>query len=418
MNFLSTKENKFVYNNTEVILKGIGLGNWLNLEHFMFGLPGTDSQIREAILNEYGEDNYNTFWDKYYSVYISEQDIKFIHSLGMNHVRIAINHNLFNKNNFDSSIAIRELNKLIEYLKKYNIWGIIDIHTVPGGQNPDWHSDNYSGVDNFWTDKNSKLEIIDLWSKIANYYKNEPIIGGFDLINEPCYFNKSNDLEMISFFEACTKAIREVNTNHIIFYSGNTYSRDFSMFSKNLDFNSAYTFHLYPFLQIPQKINSKNCKKELLESLHKDVTLEHLTNKLKKPLWCGETGHPLHLAQNSNILQEFISILESKNIGWALWPLKDCGQMALTFPKKDGKWNTICKQLSNNWCFWNLFTQDSFLATQGKEDKYEYYKWLANESTDAWKITKDNFKNLPFNKLLDALNDFKFENCLRNNSIN
>lgn len=47
MNFLTAEGNNFVSHCQPVILKGVGLGNWLTLEHFMFGMPGTDSQIMQ-----------------------------------------------------------------------------------------------------------------------------------------------------------------------------------------------------------------------------------------------------------------------------------------------------------------------------------------------------------------------------------
>jgi len=414
MEFLSTHGIQYISNNNPVQLRGIGLGNWLTLEHFMFGLPGTDSQIRQVIKETYGVEKSNLFWDKYYLTYVSEEDIRYVHNCGMNHVRIPVNYKLFFTDSFEKSVAIREIDRILEYLKKHEIWGIIDLHAVPGGQNPDWHSDNHSGKDNFWSDNTAIDLVVELWGRIAEYYKNEPAIGGYDLINEPCFFTKESELKMIDFFRKCTVSIRTVDTNHIIFYSGNTYSRDFSMFSENLDENSSYTFHLYPFLQIPDDIHSEKLHTKLMECLHRDVTYEYLTEILQKPLWCGETGHPLHLPDSYHILNHFISILEDKQIGWALWPLKDSGAMAMTYAKKEGKWNKLCMQLSDNWSFWNIFTKDSILSAEKEDDKYIYYQWLANESTKAWEVVHNNFNKLPFVRLLEALDDFKFENCIKN----
>jgi len=411
MKFLSTLHNQFVCNNKTILLKGVGLGNWLNLEHFMFGLPGTDSQIRQAILESYGKEKYNQFWDKYYSVYIQEKDIAYVRDCEMNHVRIAVNYKLFYTDSFEKSVAIREIDRVLEYCKKYSIWAIIDLHAVPGGQNPDWHSDNESGKDSFWQDEKAKASIIELWEKIANYYKDESTIGGYDLINEPCYFEKETDSLLIDFFRKCTSAIRSVDKKHIIFYSGNVYSRDFTMFTENLDENCSYTFHLYPFLQIANHLQSEELFDKLLESLVRDVSFEHLTKVLQKPLWCGETGHPLHLPQSYNSLQEFISILNSKHISWALWPLKDKGSMAMTFPQNDCSWNRLCKELSNNWSFWEIFNQDSMISAMQETDKSIFYNRIATETTMAWQIVRKNMVSVPFEKFIGALDDFKFDTC-------
>jgi len=417
MKFLSIQGINCISNNTPIQLRGVGLGNWLTLEHFMFGIPGTDSQIRQTILETYGIEKSNHFWNKYYSVYIQEKDIKYVNDCGMNHVRIPINYQLFFTDSVEKSVAIREVDRILKYLKKYKLYGIIDLHAVPGGQNPDWHSDNYSGKDNFWSDNNAINKVVKLWGRIAEYYKNEPAIGGYDLINEPCFFSKSSETVMINFFRKCTNAIRKIDSNHIIFYSGNTYSRDFSMFTENLDENSSFTFHLYPFLQIPDDMQSTDIHTKLEESLYRDVSYEHLTKNLKKPLWCGETGHPLHMPDSYHALYNFISILEDKYVGWALWPLKDCGAMGMLLADKKGEWNKLCMEISDNWVFWDIFSKDSILSAEKEKDKYSYYKWLANESTNGWKLVRNNLRKISFDRLVAALDDFKFENCTINKQL-
>lgn len=417
MQYLSTKDNNFICNGNNVMLRGVGLGNWLCLEHFMLGLPGTETQIRQAILETYGQEKYDLFWNTYYRAYISEKDIAYIAQCGMNHIRIPISYKLFYTDSFENSVAIREIDRILEYCKKHSIWAILDIHAVPGGQNPNWHSDNSSGQDNFWYNSTAMSQIVELWKDIATYYKDEPTVGAYDLINEPCFFKNEAEKNMIAFFESCTQAIRSVDTKHIILYSGNTYSRDFSVFTSNLDDNSAYTFHLYPFLQIQESIRKNNVEDAMIKSLYTDVTLEHLENTLKKPLWCGETGHPMHMSESYDILPKFLHILEDKNIGWALWPLKDRGAMGILHQKENSSWNTICNKLSDNWIFWNIFSEDSILAAEKEDDKYAYYHRLAENSTKAWETVRTNLKNLKFETLLDSLNDFSFDNCIQNKEL-
>ena len=117
MEFLTTQGSNYISNNASVQLRGVGLGNWLNLEHFMFGLPGTDSQIRQAILETYGLEKSTLFWDTYYSVYVHEEDIRYVQECVMNHVRIPINYQLFFTDSFEKSVAIREIDRILPYLK-------------------------------------------------------------------------------------------------------------------------------------------------------------------------------------------------------------------------------------------------------------------------------------------------------------
>jgi hypothetical protein len=417
MQFLSINKTDFVCNGKRVELKGVGLGNWLMLEHFMFGMPGSEVQIRQAVSETYGVESSEMFWDAYYENYMGEEDIRFVQECGMNHVRIAVNSRLFLGENFAESPAVRQIDRIIPFLRKYGVWGILDIHAVPGGQNPDWHSDNSSGMDNFWSDDSAQKEIVDLWGRIARYYKDEPAIGGYDLINEPCYFMKDSERGMLNFFKQCTEGIRKHDSRHIIFYSGNTYSRDFSMFAENMDEQCAYTFHLYPFLQLPGETGDVDVDGKLERCLRKDVSYDHLRETLKKPLWCGETGHPLHGMENVGILHSFVKLLEKENIGWALWPLKDRGAMGMLSAKSNGAWNQLCEKVSESWNFWELFTQDSILSAQKEKDPYAYYRQLAGESSRGWEIVRKNLKTLPFEELMEGVKDFSFKNCTKNSGL-
>ncbi|MDA3883094.1 MAG: cellulase family glycosylhydrolase [Bacteroidales bacterium] len=386
----------------------------------MFGMPGTDAEIRAVFEKQYGTELSQQFWNSFYSAAVNEADIAFVQQCGLNNIRIPVNYKLFNDAaDFTSSTAIREIDRILALCKKYSLWAIIDLHTAPKGQNPDWHSDNNSGKDGFWYDTDAIDSFIAVWIQIAEYYSNNTTVGGYDLINEPCYFTEEGTQGMMSFYQKCTSAIRKVDQNHIIFYEGNTYSRDFSMFTENLDDNCAYTFHLYPFLQLPDKLHSTNKKELLRQSLYKDVSLEHLQKHLKKPLWCGETGHPLHLPDSFDMHAIYLDLLEELNIGWAVWPLKDVGAMGMLNVKQNSSWTRLCNALSENWVFWDIFNQDSILSVENEQnaDPYSFYKRIAKLTTEANKTVEKNSAKLDFETLKAAIQDFSFDACEPNTAL-
>jgi len=410
--FLKVNNSDFILGENKINLKGVGIGNWLNLEHFMLGIPGTEKEIRETLSLKFGAKNANIFWDAYFSNFFNEQDIVFIKKNGFNSIRIAINHHHFNSSgNFEQSAAVKEINRIIPYCRANNIFIILDMHTSPGGQNPDWHSDNNTGNDNFWQTPSAQIKIIFLWGKIADYYKNETVIAAYDLLNEPCYFNPGNDKIMIKFYERCSQEIRQYDTRHILIYEGNEYARDFTMFTKNLDENSAYSFHYYPFLQLPAKETGDNLRDRLKKKLKKDVSLGHLQN-LNKPIWCGETGHLTNHPVSYKALVEFLHLLDSYNISWALWPYKDIGSMGLIGLPGNSTWLKTNQALSNNWDFWKIFTQDSLISAQMNNNKYTYYQQLAHETTKAHEVFAANINASHAQTFIDAIQDFKFDKAL------
>ncbi|MBA7700114.1 hypothetical protein ES703_108821 [subsurface metagenome] len=219
---------------------------------------------------------------------------------------------------------------------------------------------------------------------------------------------------MIKFYEQCSWEIRQYDTHHILIYEGNQYARDFTMFTENLDENSAYSFHYYPFLQLPaEKKSGENQKQLINQKLKSDVSLEHLLN-LGKPIWCGETGHLARHPLSYMVLVEFLQVLNSYHISWALWPYKDIGDMGIVCPNEKSEWGKLSNQLTNHWDFWKVFTQDSLIAAQKNENKYLYYQQLAYETTKAHKLFAANLQTSHTESFTESIEDFSFDKTIVN----
>src|SRR5258708_10490520 len=78
-----------------LILRGVGLGNWLLPEGYMwkFEHPLTQSprQIEALIVDLVGQGLAAEFWQGFHSKFITEDDIARIHAEGLYHVRLPIN---------------------------------------------------------------------------------------------------------------------------------------------------------------------------------------------------------------------------------------------------------------------------------------------------------------------------------------
>ncbi|MDZ7764171.1 MAG: cellulase family glycosylhydrolase [Melioribacteraceae bacterium] len=70
-------------------------------------------------------------------------------------------------------------------------------------------------------------------------------IGGYDLINEPKWNLGSNNAPLRELYINITNAIREVDTNHIVFIEGNWFATDFNGLIPAWDENLVYSFHKY-----------------------------------------------------------------------------------------------------------------------------------------------------------------------------
>jgi len=93
----------------EVILRGAGLGGWMNMENFISGYPGCEFQIRDALEEAIGPKKSALFFDKFLEYFFQEKDAEFFKSLGLNCIRIA-----FNYKHFEGSSKQRASSILIE----------------------------------------------------------------------------------------------------------------------------------------------------------------------------------------------------------------------------------------------------------------------------------------------------------------
>ncbi len=310
-------------NDKPILLKGINLGNWLVPEGYMFHFKKITSPrlIYDFFNVLIGETEANRFWEKFRENYITIDDIKFIKSLGFNSIRIPFNYRLFVTDYPFYELkgpGYELLNRVINWCREESLYVILDMHCAPGGQTGDNIDDSY-GYPFLFEDEFSQELTAKIWKRIAEIYKDEQIIIGYDLLNEPIahYFEKDKLKPLLpTLYKKISKAIREVDTNHIIIY-GAIWDTDFSVFTEPLDPKGIYTFHKYwtppTQAEIQQYIDFRD--------------------KFNIPIFMGESG------ENTNEwISEFRQLLEKNNIGWCFWPYKklDSERGVVSIKKPDG----------------------------------------------------------------------------------
>lgn len=115
------------------------------------------------------------------------------------------------------------------------------MHTAPGGQNGDWHSDNPTSYAAFWDFKDHQDRTVWLWEQIAARYKGNPWVAGYNPLNEPC---DPEHIRLPAFYDRVEKAIRAVDPDHILWLDGNTFAMEWKGFDKVLP-NCVYAMHDY-----------------------------------------------------------------------------------------------------------------------------------------------------------------------------
>ncbi len=300
-NIIDTSGNIF-------LIKGVNLGNWLVPEGYMFKFKKANSPrlVNSVITELIGPSDAKKFWIDFQNNYITYEDIKYLKSIGVNSIRVPFNYKLFCDETYlwnTESRGFELIDRLLTWCKKEDIPIILDMHCAPGGQTGDNIDDSY-GYPWLFKSVESQNQIIDIWESIAEYYNNEPMVLGYDLMNEPIahYFENENLNEKLEpLYKRIVERIRNVDTNHIIILGGARWNTDFSVFGEPFDSNLVYEFHKYWMPPVQSEIQ------EYID----------FRDKYNVPIYMGESGE-----NNDDWVQNFRELLEKNKIGWHFWPYK------------------------------------------------------------------------------------------------
>ncbi len=311
---------KYIYDGAgnEVILRGIGTGNWMLQEGYMMqtsGVAGTQHEFRAKLVSTIGEEKTDSFYTVWLDSHFRRIDADSMKSWGFNSVRVAMHYKWFTPPIEDEPVpgeitwldkGFTMIDSLLDWCGDNEMYLILDLHGAPGGQGKDSNISDYDpSKPSLWESQANKDKTVALWRKLAERYSTEPWIGGYDLINETNWtFPEGNNSKLKELMVNITNAIREVDQNHIIFIEGNGFANDFSGLTPPWDNNMAYSFHKY-------------WNYNTLESLSFAINLRNTHNI---PIWLGETG------ENSNVwFTSLIALCEKNRIGWSWWPVKKPG---------------------------------------------------------------------------------------------
>ena len=303
--FLHTEGKEIVEGNGEpILLRGFGLGGWLVPEGYMLinraWIEGFESptQIENHILDLIGEEKSKEFWEDYRESFVSRADIDQIAEWGFNHIRLPFHYKQFHTEDGSTPIGYEIVDSLLSWCEPYNMYVILDMHCAPGAQNGGPISDS-DGIARLWLEEDKKELTVEIWREIAEYYSDNTLIGGYDLINEPVLPQGVTLGEFKQLYIDITQAIREVDQNHIVFIEGNWYGTDFSGLTPPWDDNMSYSFHKY-------------WGETDISTIQSYLTMR---NTYDIPLWMGESGEN----SNSWYYEALVKLLEENNIGWNFW---------------------------------------------------------------------------------------------------
>ena len=270
MSMLSVNDKGYVVdeNGKKVILNGVNIGNWLLWETWMGFVPEythdwAHYDTLEVLTERFGTEKTAEIEKVFMDNFITENDIAQIEKLGFNCVRVPFWYrNFMNEDgtwltsNHNENPGFKRIDWLIETCEKYGIYIILDMHGAPGGQSKN-HSTGKAGRNELYEVESKMNTCVELWTTIAERYKDNKIIAVYDLLNEPQnnggysgdYSWEAGSQEAAAqtnkAYDILYKAIREVDNNHIISFEG-IWSTDVLPNPEECGYeNVMYQLHIY-----------------------------------------------------------------------------------------------------------------------------------------------------------------------------
>ena len=324
-NIVDSKGEKFY-------IKGTNLGNWCNPEGYMFGFSRANSysMINDVVTQLFGPTEAAEFWKKFKKNYITEADIAFIASKRANTMRFPFHYKLFTGEPFmgesNADGGFETVDSLVAWCGRNNLRLILDMHDCPGGQTGD-NIDDSAGYPFLMTDTVSQARFINLWENIASRYADEPVILGYELMNEPIatFWNEEETAALNAVLEPLynktTKAIRERDKNHIILLGAPQWNSNFEPFTDwKFDDNIMYTCHRYGGPATADAIRS----------------YIDFRDKTGLPMYMGEIGH-----NTDEWMSDFVDVMRENNIGYTFWPYKKINDSSMTGVATPEGWQEI-----------------------------------------------------------------------------
>lgn len=344
MDFLQVSNGKIVdEKGKEVRLRGVNLGNWLLIEGYMLCGPNEpEKNIRRNLGMKTGAAGARKFFQQYQDAWIKTDDLKRIKRWGFNVVRVPFNYRLFidsPEGNFYARNGWDRLTWLVRECAKIGLYCLLDMHSAPGGQNPDWHGDPGRGktIDGpgragLWDSEKSRQRMIRLWKDIAARFKDEPAVVGYDIVNEPSTDRKHKAV-FNQLYRDCAAAIRSIGDRHIIFLEGLVWSTDFSLMEDVDDEQVAITPHFYmPHafsfnweldLKYPGKVEGVYWDKARLKKTLLKITA--WARKRNRPILMGEFGVNTRCPSchaETRWVKDVVDIFEELKLHWTYWSYK------------------------------------------------------------------------------------------------
>jgi aryl-phospho-beta-D-glucosidase BglC (GH1 family) len=291
-----------------VQLKGVNVGGHLLQENWMSPLGADDEWTARGILiNRFGVEATDALFSQYEDFWIQPSDFDNIKSYGFNMVRIPIYwENVMNRDGTMKANPWTKLDWIVQQCASRDLYVMLDLHGLPGGLN-DWQSGGRL-ANQLWGNSDFQNWTVTLWKSMATHFKGNPVVCGYDLVNEPVSNNPA--LTEGQFYNRLYQAVRSVDPEHVVIIENGF---DTSYGWTNVVFES----HHYDFA------NSGSGSAQMSFAQGELVKIQQWKAAYNCPVFIGEYC----FYDYNDVWSTWLSSLNSMGASWSAWTYKVKGAM-------------------------------------------------------------------------------------------
>ncbi len=276
--------------------------------------------------------------------FISEKDIRFIDSVGFDHIRLPIDEEqMWDENEIRHDDAFALMQNCLEWCRNSGLRVVIDLHIL--------RSHYFNAAEKpLWTKPEEQDKFIRLWKDLSSFLHVWPnSMVAYEFMNEPV----ADDPEQWNILLArVADSIRKWEPQRVLVIGSNKW-QSASTFDKLRipanDTNIILSFHFYEpmvlthyhagwtvfkdfegVVSYPGKIVPESTQPEFQKVYNRDTLLKmmqkpiHLADSLKLPLYCGEFGVYKDFFPAAKIAwyTDMVSIFNQYHIAYANWNYK------------------------------------------------------------------------------------------------
>lgn len=305
---------------SKIILRGVNAGGWLLQELWMCPTQSSNTvkdqkMIEQTLVRRFGEEQAQELLNIYYDNFWTEKDFDNCAEMGMNVLRLPFWYlNIVDKNGNFKADAFERVDWFVEQAGQRGIYVILDMHGAPGSQNDKDHSGDVNSNLGLWkgadVSYNQQL-FVEIWKKIAEHYKGNPAVAGYDLLNESaCADGEFTNAQVWNLYDNAYDAIRAVDKDHVIIMEATWEPYNLPNPTKYNWQNVMYEYHSYNYDQ-QQDADAQ------LTTLRKKIKRIEQAN-YNVPSYIGETSFFGNLESWEKCMKE----LYDSEINWTLWSYK------------------------------------------------------------------------------------------------